>query len=354
MNSSMNQKRMESCLRSDSQRTTRTVDRRSRSVKIASPIVWQSKDESKLRKKRQFIENLSFAQIKAIMRDHGLLIDEGEAYESCVHRLMLSRWMPSRDAIGSYQRLLSKPVRTASQKCEDRVRLCTLSTVKNLSSDEMKLWLERNGDRVPDGEGESHRKDMARLIRNRMRVTTPVFRQKAPPKRPKKEKKGSFIRRKPAAPAPVLAEARKVQLCTPTPNRLSCAAEAKEPETPLPMFIQPQTPFSGVNLFVTPNTAQSERGHPALQTPCAALFTVHESTHGSTRATAMTPVQRHIPTPLPCKTSCARRESLESVSSASPMMNLLEFEENDEKERDQNYEQNRRVSGGFLGALEWD
>jgi len=372
---------MESCLRSDSQRTTRTRndDRRSRSVKIASPIVWQSKDETKLRKKRQFIEKLSFAQIKVIMRDYGLAIDDGEeAYESCVHRLMLSRWIPPRDAIRSYQRMRSKPVRTLSQKREDRVRLCTLATVGNLSIDEMKLWLTRNGDAIPDGEGEANRKDMARLIRNRMRVTTPCFRQKQPPKRPKKGKKASFIiRRKPAVPAPVLAAnsnvvARKLQLMAPAQNHHSDATkfgcEAKEPETPLTMFVQPQTPLT--NGFVTPITAQSDRACPrsALQTPCAALFTVHESTrkashecgsHKALRSTnqhetpnIITPIQMRMQTPMPCKLSCARRQSLES-----PMMNLLEtagFEECKDEEETDHIQQNRRMSGGFLGALEWD
>ena len=274
--------------------------------------------------------------------------------------------------------MLSKPVRIASQKREDRVRLCIPATVDNLSIDEMKLWLARDGDTITYGESQANRKDMARLIRNRMSVTTPRFRQKQPPKRPKKGKKAITLR-KPAVPAPVLATnsngvARKLQLMTPAQNHHSDATkfkcEAKEPETPLTMFVQPQTPLTNGNLFVTPITAQSDRACPrsVLQTPCAALFTVHESTHkashecGSHKAlrptnqhetpNIITPIQMRMQTPMPCKLSCARRQSLES-----PVMNLLEtagFEECKDEEETDHIQQNRRMSGGFLGALEWD
>merc|ERR1711971_679189 len=184
-----------------------------RSVKVASPIVWQSKDHLRLRKKQEFIKHLGFAQIKAILREHGLAFDESDSYYVCVQRLVTSRWIPSRETIQSYQRMFAKPVRSLEQKMEDRIRLCKAADVANLSCEEMKLWLKRNGGRVPDaaagtsnsGNDRSDRRRMARLIRTQMRVTTPFFKAKAAPKRPKKGKSLGFIRRKPAAAAPLRA-----------------------------------------------------------------------------------------------------------------------------------------------------
>merc|ERR1711971_1252557 len=109
-----------------------------RSVKVASPIVWQSKDHLRLRKKQEFIKHLGFAQIKAILREHGLAFDESDSYDVCVQRLVTSRWIPSRDTIQSYQRMFAKPVRSLEQKMEDRIRLCKAADVGNLSCEEMK------------------------------------------------------------------------------------------------------------------------------------------------------------------------------------------------------------------------
>merc|ERR1719334_1132468 len=103
--------------------------------------------------------------------------------------------MPSRDAIQIYQRQRAKPVRTTSQKQEDRVRLCKVHDIAKLSCAEMKLWLQRNGGRVPDGSSEDDRKNMERTIRNQMRLTTPIGKQRRAPKRPKKAKKVNFTQR---------------------------------------------------------------------------------------------------------------------------------------------------------------
>merc|ERR1712013_98080 len=171
------------------------------------------------------------------------------------------------------------------QKTEDRLRLCKANDVEKLSSDEMKLWLQRRGGRVPDGDvtSDADRKKMVRLIRNRMRVTTPCFKAKAPPKRPKKGRNTGFIRRNAAKPVvavavkPIVAvHSQSLSMCSPPRNDFNNASmepmmgtppsdrrrglcaysatpsrthrndyEAKEPETPqIPRFAMapPQTP----------------------------------------------------------------------------------------------------------------
>jgi len=159
-----------------------------KSVKISSPIRWRSKDQSKLYGKQQFVENLTLQQIEAILGELKLSIDGDFTYDKYryVQRVVQSQWTPSRNAIQRYQRQRAKPVRTASQKQEDRVRLCKVDTVSNLSCAEMKLWLQRNGGRVPGGSSDADRKNMERVIRNQMRVITPVVKRKRAPKRPKK------------------------------------------------------------------------------------------------------------------------------------------------------------------------
>jgi len=170
---------------------------RSKSVKISSPIRWRSKDRSKLDGKQQFVENLTLPQIEAILGELKLSIDGDSTYDKCVQRVVQSQWTPSRNAIQRYQRQRAKPVRTASQKQEDRVRLCKVDTVSNLSCAEMKLWLQRNGGRVPDGSSDADRKNMERAICNQMRVITPVVKRKRAPKRPKKAKSAGHIQRAP-------------------------------------------------------------------------------------------------------------------------------------------------------------
>merc|ERR1719495_1970019 len=116
---------MKSCMRRDSK-----CSRPSKSVMIAWPIVWKSKSQGRL-------------QIN--------------------------------------QREYGEPVRTPSQKREDRVRFCTLSNVEKLSCTEMKLWLQRNGCGIPDESSTSrrHSKSMASTIRDHMRTTTPLFSRKS-------------------------------------------------------------------------------------------------------------------------------------------------------------------------------
>merc|ERR1712013_666204 len=179
-------------------------------------------------KKQHFIERLTFPQIQAILRDNELPFDESDTIEQCIDRLVNSQWIASRHSIDRYQRMRAKPIRTASQKSEDRLRLCNANNVEDLSADEMKIWLTRRGGRVPDGDvtSEGDRQKMARQIRNRMRVTTPCFKAKAPPKRPQKGKSSRFIRRNAnsAVPAPVIIGS--------PPRKNYSACETKEPETP--------------------------------------------------------------------------------------------------------------------------
>merc|ERR1719320_1181859 len=140
---------------------------------------------------------MNLTQIKDILSELGLSVDDDSTYENCVERLVHSQWVPSDDAIRIYQRQRAKPVRTAMQKQEDRVRLVTVQTVSKLSCAEMKLWLQRNGGRVPEGSSDADRKNMERTIRNQMRVITPVVKRKRAPKRPKKAKSAGHIQRAP-------------------------------------------------------------------------------------------------------------------------------------------------------------
>jgi len=362
-----------------------------RSVKVASPIVWQSKDHLRLRKKQEFIKHLGFAQIKAILREHGLAFDESDSYDVCVQRLVTSRWIPSRDTIQSYQRMFAKPVRSLEQKMEDRIRLCKAADVGNLSCEEMKLWLKRNGGRVPDANGESDRRRMARLIRTQMRVTTPFFKSKAAPKRPKKGKSLGFIRRKPsaaaAAPGPVRAVvnvvnvgnvAKRENLSTPPRNPNRCTVrnnvcEVKEPETPIPIFNVPPTPTltplaqnsqnCNANSFSTPRCAKpirnAMRSASVLQTPL--LTTIHEPSQA-----LMTPCNISSDT-----VQVRPRKVPDTPITPSPMLSLLAAAEGDtdtddeEKEKDdkdadlnsnckqQKQQQKQQKGGGFLNALIW-
>jgi len=173
------------------------ANRSSKSVRVSSPITWKSDDPRKLRNKQRFVEEMSLAQIKAILNELTLSVDDQYTYENCVQSLVLSQWMPSREAIQSYQRQRAKPVRTAAQKQEDRVRLCTVHDITKLSCAEMKLWLQRNGGRAPDGSSETDRENMKRTIRNQMRLTTPIVKRRRAPKRPKKAKNVGRSRRSP-------------------------------------------------------------------------------------------------------------------------------------------------------------
>jgi len=167
---------------------------------------------------------MSLLQIKAILCELSLSIDGDYTYDKCVQRLVYSQWMPSRDAIQIYQRQRATPVRTVMQKQEDRVRLCTLQTVSKLSCAEMKLWLQRNGGRVPDGSSDADKKNMERAIRNQMRVITPVVKRKRAPKRPKKAKSAGHIQR-------AHCEEKKSRVRTPPPDQDS-NNRVMEPSSP--------------------------------------------------------------------------------------------------------------------------
>jgi len=248
---------MKSCFN----RHSHAGDRASKSVRISSPIVWRSNDQSKLFKKQQFVENmnLNLTQIKDILGEHGLSVDDDSTYENCVERLVHSQWVPSDDAIQIYQRQRAKPVRTAMQKQEDRVRLVTVQTVSKLSCAEMKLWLQRNGGRVPEGSSDADRKNMERTIRNQMRVITPFVKQKRAPKRPKKTKKDSHTQRT------LNWEEDISQVSTPPPNQHRTSRPASHFPDPISPITETSTPTRQTPSADTPHETPSGREMTLLQ-----------------------------------------------------------------------------------------
>jgi len=262
-----------------------------------------------------------------------------------------------------------------------------------------KLWLQRRGGRVPDGDvtSDADRKKMSRLIRNRMRVTTPCFKAKAPPKRPKKGRNTGFIRRNARATKPVVAVAVAVKpirpivavvpmhsvmdsaslgrhsqsvsvsmnspprndfnagnasmepmMGTPPSDRALCAYsatpsrnhrndyEAKEPETPqIPRFAMapPQTPQIAQNF-----TSNSFRT-PKFGTPkCSSVMETPSlmpmlSTLHESNEALLT-------TPMPSKTN-ATSQSAHPQIPETPMMRLFAMPDSD----DDDEEINKNING---------
>jgi len=162
----------------------RTTNKRKR-VRIVSPIMWHSRKQSSVERKRHFIETaVSPTEIKQILRFNGC--DFNGEYTDYVDKLVEIEWTPEQHQVDFYNNQSAKFIQSEDRGID--LECADLDYLANFEENELKQWAKENI-RNEQPINESKEALMSLINRNYTLVSPcPGARSKVRPKRPKTSK----------------------------------------------------------------------------------------------------------------------------------------------------------------------